>query len=366
MFRSTKLTTSLAALALTGAGLGAVTTGTAHAESGPKVRTQTLASGLLSPLSLAVSQDGTRYVTQNFAGTLNRQRPGQKKTEVIFANTDGFEVGGVSERRGSLRFALSKNARRGVIMAVGGSGKAFPIANLGKYEKRTNADGNKSYGFRGLSADCQSQISPEGPPASYRGIVETHPYATLMAGSTTYVADAAANAIFAIPRPGKVTTVAVLPGTPVKVTAEMAAAFGFPECVAGKRYWFEPVPTDVEMGPDGNLYVTSLPGGPEDPSLGANGRVYRVNPRTGAVSKVVQGLVSATGLAVAGNGDIFVAELFGGRISRTKAGESTPRTFVKVPLPGDVELTGKGLFATIKVLPGENEPPAGEVVRIRR
>lgn len=366
MSRRTKLTTSLATLALAGAGLGAVATGTANAEAAAKPRAETLAAGLVSPLSLAVSQDGTRYVTQNFAGTLNRQKPGQKKTKVIYANKDGFEVGAISERRGSLRFALSKNGRRGTVMAVGNSGKAFPIANLGRYEKKNNPDGSRAYGFRGLSEECLSQMSPEGPPAGYRGIVETHPYATLMAGGTTYVADAAANAIFAIPRAGKVTTVAVLPGTPVKVTAAMAEAFGFPSCVAGKRYWFEPVPTDVEMGPDGNLYVTSLPGGPEDPSLGANGRVYRVNPRTGSVTKVGVGLVSATGLAVARNGDIFVAELFRGRISKIKAGTSTPRTLVNVPLPADVELRGGDLFATIKALPGENEPPAGEVVRIRR
>ena len=124
--------------------------------------------------------------------------------------------------------------------------------------------------------------------------------------------------------------------------------------MAGKRYWFEPVPTDVEQGPDGMLYVTSLPGGPEDGSLGANAAVYRVNPahRQGRQGRR-DGLVSATGLAVAGNGDIFVAELFRGRISRIKAGKSTARTFLKVPLPADVELTSQGMFATINALPGE-------------
>ena len=140
----------------------------------------------------------------------------------------------------------------------------------------------------------------------------------------------------------------------------------FPACVAGKKYWFEAVPTDVEQGPDGLLYVTSLPGGPEDGSTGKNGRVYRVNPRTGKVTKVVSGLLSATGLAVAGNGDIYVAELFNGRISRTRAGQSKPHTFIRVPLPADVELSRRGMFATINALPGEDTPPLGEVVRINR
>ena len=54
-----------------------------------------------------------------------------------------------------------------------------------------------------------------------------------------------------------------------------------PACVVGEEYAFEPVPTDVEFGPDGWLYVSSLPGGPEDASLGARGAVFRVNPWTG-------------------------------------------------------------------------------------
>jgi hypothetical protein len=365
MFRSRKLTTSLATLALVGAGLGAVSTGQASAESAAKPSTQTLASDLLSPLSLAVSPRGTAYFSQNFAGLLMRLKPGGKP-EVIYGNKDGFEVGAVSEKNGRLRFALSKNQRRGVVMAMGRGGKPYPIANIGVYEKKNNPDAKVRYGFRNLSDACLSQMPEQGPPGAYTGIVETHPYASLITGDTTYVADAAANAIFAIPRPGKIRTVAVLPPTPVKVSAEAAAEFGFPPCVAGKKYWFEPVPTDVEQGPDGMLYVTSLPGGPEDGSLGANARVYRVHPRTGKVTTVVTGLISATGLAVAGNGDIFVAELFRGRISRTKAGQSKPNGFLNVPLPADVELTRSGMFATIMALPGEDEPPAGQVVRIKR
>jgi hypothetical protein len=364
MSPSSKLISSLATLALVGAGIGAVT-GQANAESAAKPKAQTLASDLLSPLSLAVAKDGTAYFSQNFAGLLMKKEPG-KKPKVIYANKDGFEVGAVSERRGSLRFALSKNARRGVIMGVGNSGKPFPIANLGVFEKKNNPDGKQSYGFRNLSEECAAQVPPQFGPPTYKGIVETHPYASLMVEGTTYVADAAANAIFAIPRAGKVKTVAVLPPTPVKITAEAAETLGFPDCVAGKTYLFEPVPTDVEQGPDGFLYVTSLPGGPEDPSLGANGRVYRVNPATGKAKLVVDGLASATGLAVAGNGDIYVAELFGGRISRTKAGKSKPSTFFSAPLPADVEVTSRGLYATINALPGEGTPPAGEVVRIRR
>ena len=365
MSRTTKLTTSLATLALVGAGLGVVATGSANAESAAPARPQTISSGLLSPLSLAVGKDGTTYFTQNFAGVLNSKRPG-KRAKVVYANKQGFEVGAISERRGSLRFALSKYQRRGVIMAIGNSGKAVPIGNLGVYEKKHNPDAHVAYGFRGLAAECLGQMPQNGPPASYKGIVETHPYATLQVGRTTYVADAAANAIFSIPRRGKVTTVAVIPPVPATITTEAAEMFGFPECAVGERYYFESVPTDVEVGPRGILYVSTLPGGPEDGSLGANARVYRVNPRTGKVSLLAGGLISATGLAVAKNGDVFVAELFRGRISKIKAGTSTARTFAEVPLPADVEVSGTSVWATIKALPGEDGPPKGAVVRFRR
>ena len=90
-------------------------------------------------------------------------------------------------------------------------------------------------------------------------------------------------------------------------------ANGAPDCLVGKKFGLEAVPTDVEVGPDGKLYVTSLPGGPEDPSLGLNGRVLRINPTNGRVKTLVGGLLSPTGVAVASNGDIYIAQLFRAR-----------------------------------------------------
>ncbi len=70
----------------------------------------------------------------------------------------------------------------------------------------------------------------------------------------------------------------------MKVTKESAAALELPDCVVGVTYAFEPVPTDVEVGKDGYLYVTTLPGGPESPALGArgsSGRSTRIPARPG-------------------------------------------------------------------------------------
>ncbi len=160
-------------------------------------------------------------------------------------------MGAVSVHRGHVRFALSKNGRRGVIVGLGRKGNTFPIANLGVFEKKHNVDGNQTYGFKNLSDSCAEQLPPDFGPPTYKGLVETHPYASLQVGRTTYIADAAANAIFGISRSGRISTVAVLPPTTVKITASAAEHLGMPECVGGERYGFEPVPTDVEQGPDG-------------------------------------------------------------------------------------------------------------------
>ncbi|MGO1933184.1 MAG: ScyD/ScyE family protein, partial [Cellulosimicrobium funkei] len=126
---------------------------------------------------------------------------------------------------------------------------------------------------------------------------------------------------------------------------------------------FEPVPTDVEVGPRGVLYVTTLPGGPEDASLGARGAVYTVDPWRGAVRRLATGFLGATNLAVSGDGTVYVAELFGGKVSQV--GKRGPSTLVEVPLPAGLEWDGKGLLATTNALPAdETTPPDGHLVRI--
>jgi glucose/arabinose dehydrogenase len=149
----------------------------------------------------------------------------------------------------------------------------------------------------------------------------------------------------------------------VKITKGAAEANGLPACTVGKKFALEAVPTDIEVGPDGQLYVTSLPGGPEDGSLGLNGRVLKVNPATGQVSTVADGLLSPTGVAVASNGDVYVAQLFKGVISKIKAGKHKARTYLRVPFPAAVEVTPTGLLATINALP-MGEKPKGKVVTI--
>jgi len=374
------LVAAVAAVALAGTALG----GPAGADAPEaKATPKTLAKDLLSPLSLAVTNNGTVFYSQNFAGVLNMKAPGRKAQVVYAAEVPGTEVGAVSVDRTSVQFATTfvPEAPEGeepegephtALMQLGADGEATEIADLWGYEEEVNPDGDVEYGFRDLPEGC------EVPPflQAYPGIVESHPYATTQHRGKTYIADAAMNAILKVGKSGKLSTVAVLPAQPLVITeavieALKAQELELPECTLGETIWLEPVPTDVEVGPKGKLYVTTLPGGPEDPSLGPRAAVYRVDAKTGKSKKVVGGLMSATGLAVKPNGNVYVAELFGGRIARIKKGATKVGTLLQAGLPGDVELRENGdIYATINVLSGlsgeEGDTPAGQVIRIKR
>jgi hypothetical protein len=324
---------------------------------------EVLARGLVAPLSLDVTSTGTVWFSQNFAGVLMRARPG-KAPEAVYASSDGSEVGAVSFRRGTVTFATtSADGSQTALHTRSRNGSIDMLADLSGYEGSANPDAGQTYGVDDLDPACEAKW-PVGTlgPATYQGIVESHPYASLSVGHTRYVADAAANAILEVAPNGSVSTAAVLPPQPAEITADAAAGLGIPACAVGHVYDFEPVPTDVERGKNGMLYVTLLPGGPEDPSLGARASVLRVNPWDGSSHVVATGLLSATGLAVADNGTLYVAELFGGRIAKIPPGASTPVGGRMITMPGDVEIENGRLYATRRVL----NIPRGQVVRLAR
>ncbi|MFD1246647.1 ScyD/ScyE family protein [Nocardioides ginsengisoli] len=349
------LVAASAATAVTGAML------TPSSEAAAPPAGKTVAQGLLSPLSVAVNDQGHVFYSENFAGKLLVKRPG-KAAKVIYSGAPGNEVGAISTDGKAVYFV--DGAR---VMKRNAAGKVRAIADIGAFEAAKNPDQIYTYGPLGLSPECATAWpTGEGaPPNTYNGGVESHPYATAVDDGTVYVADAAANAVFKI-RKGRVSTVALLPPVTVTITPQMAAGAGIPECAIGKQYAVEGVPTDVEVH-DGKLFVSSLPGGPEDGSF--PGSVYKINPVKHRAKRIATGFVSATGVAVADDGTVYVSELFAGKVTRISP-KGRRSTFLQVPFPSAVEVDGKRLFVSENGLSGlsgqPGDVPAGKVVRYLR
>ncbi|MEJ6543014.1 ScyD/ScyE family protein [Brachybacterium paraconglomeratum] len=253
--------------------------------------------------------------------------------------------------------------------------------DLWAHEKEDNPDEAQTYGFSGLDDQCVAEVAaleqsippgPEGGPLllnEHPGIIESNAYQLTVDRGTAYVADAAANAILAVDlRSGGISTLAVIPGSAVTFTEQhkayvdgMLGGATLPDCVVGASYTPEPVPTDVEVGKDGRLYVSTLQG-----ALGEAfplSTVYKVSPRSGHTRTVAdRGMQGATGLAVAPNGDILVAEMFGDAISTITPGRSKARTLFEADAPADVEFARGTVYATTGVFGEDGAPGNGAVV----
>lgn len=334
-----------------------------------------LATGLVSPLHLAVGPDRSVFVSQDFAGKLSRvNRDGG--VETVYTGQSGWDVAGVATRGASTYFLESTGAGegkpeklKGYLKVIDRDGDIREVANFADYERENNPDGDQKYGLGPeASAACVAEVTPKpnepGPPPRYNGTVDSHPYALAVHGSTAYVADAGMNAILSVDlRSGDIETVAVLPPRPVTITEKAAKTLNAPSC-KGATYAFEPVPTDVEIGPNGRLFVSSLPGGPEDPSLGARGAIFQIDPWSGRTRVWADKILSPTGLAVSDNGDVYVASLFGGVILKFKGWNKNRSNFLKVNQAADVEVEGNTLYASGDGLSGAPAgpgapPPAG-------
>lgn len=361
---------AVALAATMGLGAGPASSGGYEKPTPKPGKTTTIADGLLSPLRIALGPGKSVDVAQSFGGSVDRI--GNNGSIRNLDSMPGYFSGSVSRFGGTTYYTMTVGAGEGVpaanvslLKSIDRHGKVRTIADIAAHERVANPDGGTVYGFRDLTPECLALQAGLGPFARYSGQQDSNPYATVAIYGNVYVADAGANAIFRVDRKGNVSTVAVLPAIPIKVTAASAAALGIDPCAIGFNYYLEPVPTDVEFGWNGELYVTSLPGGPEDPTLGPQGSIFTVNPWNGKSKQVVKGLTSPTGVALDWRGNIYVAELFANRISVIPRGSSQPKTLLNVDLPGDVELRGSTLYASTDVLPPEGAAPDGKVIRVK-
>ncbi|WP_343906616.1 ScyD/ScyE family protein [Nocardioides aquiterrae] len=322
-----------------------------------------VADGLVSPLKVAVATDGTVYVTQNFAGLLTEVAPGGDP-EVIYADEAHREIGGVSVSGDVVTFTATGGPTDAAVYTYTPNGDGWDqaeIADTGLYEKTHNPDGTRTYGIRGLSKACKRSIPKDNREGmvAYGGIKDSHPYATTTVGDTTYVADAAGNDILAVGPGGEISTLALLPPVKATVTKKLRKGWGLPKCTQGKTFKGEPVPTDIEVGPDGNLYVTTLGGRLGE--VAPVGSVYQVALATGTVTLMKGGLYTPTGIAISPTGTAYISLLFPGVVMQQPlGGDASP--LAEVPYAADVEYGTGGVYVTSADLEGDPADPHGQVL----
>lgn len=354
--------TTMAVTAVTGA-MVLVSTSTAGAvpaapsDDAPSSE-RVIANGVGAPFQIA-RRRGTVYFADGGTGTINKITA--RGPKVVRRVTD---VAGVEFTRDGRTMAIASGSPMGSapqrVTFVRGH-RAPVVADILRFEQRVNPDRNVTYGvIAGGNPACNTALGGlTGGAATYKGIVDSHPYQLApLPGRAFALADAGVNAILRIGPRGGISTIALLPRQPVTLTAAQATGLGVPSC-AGVTYAFEPVPTDVERGPRGSLLVSTLPGGPESPVLGARGSVYKIS-RRGAVSLVATGFLGATNLAVA-RGKIYVSELFSGKI--TQLGRGGRRTALNIANPVSVEATRHKLYVGTL---GSGPSAPGTVVRVPR
>jgi sugar lactone lactonase YvrE len=345
-----------------------------------------LADNLTSPLGFAVGDDGTLYVAEAFAGLLTQIDPNGDRTELASAPPGSGTAGVALTKNGSVYYTLTLPPEQGgapdtTLARVNPDGSTEVLASLADFEAANNPDAGNTYGLLAAEgSQCFKRVSKFEEyvgPAKYTGQIESNPYAVADEGyGSAVVADAAGNSIVRVAN-GKVSTVAVLPAINqkldkptmrklmrqvnrklVKAGEDPVSKDYFDSCI-GEKYASNPVPTDVEMGPDGNFLVSTLPGFPELPGYA---RVFKVNAATGALNVVAKGFTGATDLAVADDGTIYVSELFAFQVSTINPGDSGPSssTFVDCPTAVEVDSNGDVLVAR----GGLCGPDAGEIIRL--
>lgn len=314
------------------------------APAGAATVSDPIIEGLITPLGLAVGSDGTIYVAQSFAGLLTAfDKKGNGRTIAQVSPEDGAITGVAADGRGTVSYTVTGAPPQGAYRVLPNGNRTF-LGDTSSLEFNDNPDGEVLYGFTNVPAGCDV-------PAPIGGDVNPNAYAVaILPDGTRVVADAGGNTLVKV-APGRSvgTLLAVLPPVELPVDEALAAQLQVEPCAIGSTYTVHPVPTDVEVGPDGMLYVSSLPGEPGGAPVPGSGGVFRVNPNTGSVTPIATGFFGAVDLAIAPDGTIYVAELFGGQISKVVNGGPADDPVAVVDAPGALEWHKGRLYATVNV-----------------
>jgi len=285
----------------------------------------TLAEGLQFPLHASTGGDGAVYVAEGGLGSENDE------CVVVEEDPESGEVfeicfglnGSVTrvDDSGSERIVTGLPAISDVhVTAAGGM---YAVTSLGGTpEMRDLFDDENAQAMGTLIqihgdgdwtviadlAQFEADVNPDPT------MVDSNPYALTMVGENFLVVDAGGNNLLHVTPEGVITNLAVFEARMV-----LAPPFlGLPE---GTEMPMESVPTDVEVGPDGNYYVSELTGFPFE--VGA-ARVYQVTP-AGDVTVFAEGFSAIGAIDFDSEGNLYVLEIAtGGLLAAEMAGPDEP------------------------------------------
>lgn len=240
----------------------------------------------------------------------------------LYATSNGWQEGIADERVPGMA----------VIVAVGDDG-VTEITNTWDFEEANNPDGY---------------------------VLETHPYG-LAAGpdGLLYIADAGANNLLTVdPASGEVSLVAVIGGIPGPL----------PNGARGDAMEMDPVPTGVVVDEDGTAYVSLLTGFPFVPG---SAKVVMVTPE-GEVSDYATGLTMPTDLRLGPDGNLYAVQIGvfseqgpipnSGSVVRVQEGDGSEVVLSNLSFPTSLDFTADGdAYVTIN---GAGAPGTGAVVEV--
>lgn len=202
--------------------------------------------------------------------------------------------------------------------------------------------------------DLEESQNPDG------FILESHPYdLTVGPDGMLWVADAGANDLYKVdPVSGEVSLVA---------TFSQGVPGPLPNPNRGGAMESDPVPTGVAFDGSGNTYVSFLPG---FPFLPESAKVVRVTA-DGQVSDYATGLTMVTDLQTGPDGNIYAVQLGqfteqgpvpnSGAIVRIKEGDASEVVLSGLSFPTSIDFNDAGdAYVTIN---GVGAPGSGEVVK---
>lgn len=155
--------------ALAAVGMAVLMTTPANAQAASGSVSEPIVEGLIGPLGLDVSNNGTIYVAEGFAGQITRVLPGGERS-VLF-QSEGASVAGVaSTALGRVVITLSTFPEEEAppldttLELVNPNGSTVTLASLLDYEVANNPDSGNSYGFLNLPAGCLAKLPPNSSP----------------------------------------------------------------------------------------------------------------------------------------------------------------------------------------------------------